>query len=180
MALEATGIGQMRQGFVLRLSFLLAAVSACGLMSEAPPEMTPQFEAELTARAASAACNTTCAGHHIFVRDELFTIDTSSGQGEPMPALTQDSVRQALGDVTFIDEAESFALFDPQRDEEGRGVLLIIGPIQQLATDVIGIDVGVTVGFTGSGQTYLFQWRDGTWIPASSEDTGVTVTSWVS
>jgi hypothetical protein len=47
--------------------------------------------------------------------------------------------------------------------------------------DVVGVDVWILRGFlNGIGETYLFLWDGTTWVDATPEDTGVTVTSSVS
>jgi hypothetical protein len=56
-----------------------------------------------------------------------------------------------------------------------------LGPVRELAEGVVGVQVALSIArFDGSGRIFQFQWRAGEWVPATTEDTGVTVTSWVS
>jgi hypothetical protein len=59
--------------------------------------------------------------------------------------------------------------------------LISVGPVEKLAKGVVGIDIGLATARDGYfGETYIFQWDGSNWIPATPEDTGVTVTSSVS
>lgn len=65
--------------------------------------------------------------------------------------------------------------------DRGDGLLISVAPAEELAAGVIGIDVGVTRSGEGlHGPTIQFMWDGETWVDATSDDTGVTVTSTVS
>ena len=87
-----------------------------------------------------------------------------------------DETRTALADV--FDEVEFVA--DTSGLVDG-GVLVGVSPVDELAEGVVGVDVGVMRSeFDFRGETILFQWDGETGVLATSEDTGVTVTSAVS
>lgn len=162
----------------------LAAVGfvACTSPGSKAPELTAETESNLAADALVRACERECDGFRIYVHDELFTAVTLLGHAEPMPQSTVEAIRERLGDVTFVNETEADALFgDDARVDGGHGVLISIGPVEELAEGVVGVEVGLVTGREGGhGQVLQFQWSGDGWTPATSDDTGVTVTSWVS
>ncbi|HWL50650.1 MAG TPA: hypothetical protein VNT92_12290 [Acidimicrobiia bacterium] len=154
----------------LIITFLaLVAVSAC---SPSSSEIDGDTTAELSARAVAQACGSACINGTVYVLDGLLYADTLEGEEEPMP----DETRTALADV--FDEVEFVA--DTSGLVDG-GVLVGVSPVDELAEGVVGVDVGVMRSeFDFRGETILFQWDGETWVLATSEDTGVTVTSAVS
>lgn len=155
---------------------------ACTSQGSQAPDLTAETESDLAADAVVRACERQCDGFSIYVHDELFTSVTPLGQVEPMPQSTIEAIRERLGDVTFVNQTEADALFgDDALVDGGNGVLISIGPVEDLAEGVVGVEIGlVTAREGGHGQVLQFQWSGGGWTPATSEDTGVTVTSWVS
>lgn len=161
---------------------VLVAVVGCSASVSQAPEVSQEAESELAAEAVVRACSEECDQFTVYVYDELFTHDTLLGEEDPMPQSTIEQITERLGDVTFVGQEETDALFgEDALVDSGRGVLLSIGPIERLAQGVVGIEVGlVTARDGGRGQVVQFQWSGEEWLPATSEDTGVTVTSWVS
>lgn len=168
----------------LTVAICLAAVGfgACTSPGSQAPELTAETESDLAVDALVRACDGECAGFTIYVHDELFTADTPLGQAEPMPQSTIEAIRERLGDVTFVNQNEADTLFgDDALVDSGNGVLISIGPVEELAEGVVGVEVGlVTARDGGHGQVLQFQWSGEGWTPATSDENGVTVTSWVS
>lgn len=164
-----------------RLAVISVIVAACSSSVSGPPAITPDTEATLSAEAVVQACEDECAKFTIYVRDVLHGHQTR-GETEPMPDSMQDAIGEQLGDVTFVDLPRADALFgEDWLVDGGAGVLISVGPVLELAEGVVGIEVGVlTARDGGRGQVRQFQWDGEGWEPATSEDTGVTVTSWVS
>jgi hypothetical protein len=55
------------------------------------------------------------------------------------------------------------------------------GTVEWLLSDVVGVEAGVMLApLNGSGGVYQFRWNGSEWVETTPEDTGVTVTSWVS
>jgi len=162
----------------------LVAALACGCSSPTakPPPMTSEIEAELTAVAVARACVNECALPMIYVRDQLLVSGTTVGGEQPMPELTRLAIANELDGARFVDRDEAESLFgEDALVDGGRGVLISIGFIELLAADVVGIEVGVTTARDGGhGQVLQFLWTKDGWVPATSEHTGITVTSWVS
>ena len=169
---------------VLTVSIGLAAVAfvACSSPGSQTPELTAEAESDFAADALVRACDGECDGLRIYVHDELFTSTLFLSEAEPMPQSTIEAIRERLGDVTFVDQVEADALFgDDALVDGGSGVLVSIGPVEELAEGVVGIEVALVTALDGGhGQVVQFQWSGEAWIPATSDDTGVTVTSWVS
>lgn len=171
-----------RLGLLARLALTSILVAACSSSASESPPITPETEAALSAEAMVEACGTECDQYTIYVKDELHDHQTEVGQTEPMPGSMQDAIGEQLGEVTFVDQRGADALFgEDALVAGGDGILLSVGPVFELADGVVGIEVGVvTARDGGRGQVHQFQWDGESWEPASSEDTGVTVTSWVS
>lgn len=59
--------------------------------------------------------------------------------------------------------------------------LVSVAPVRHYLPGVVGVDVWVLRGYlNGIGETYLFRWDGSTWVDATPEETGVTVTTSVS
>lgn len=164
------------------LGLALVAIVACSEPASHAPEVTAEIESDLAADALVRACDSECDRFDIYVHSELFTHETLLAEAEPMPQSTIEAIRERLGNVTFVDQVEADALFgDDALVDGGSGILASIGPIEDLAEGVVGIEIGlVTARDGGRGEVVQFQWNGETWMPATSDDTGVTVTSWVS
>jgi hypothetical protein len=148
----------------------------------APPPLTAQDEAKLSAEALTSFCSQKCTGSDMYVHDSIFTATTLAGNEKPMPEATREAIAAAFPDAVFVTMEEADALFgDDALVDGGKGMLISIGPIRFLRDDVIGIDIGeVTARDGGFGRTEQFLWTGETWEPTDSSVTGVTTTSWVS
>lgn len=177
------GVPARRQPVTIRFVVLVLSISivaaACGA---SPPSESSELGADLIADAATRACVNECNVLDLYIRDELITLDTVVGDEEPMPPATRAALERELGDVEFVDLEGANALFGPDGlVDGGRGVLITVGPIEQLASDVIGINVMVTTARDGAyGQTVQYLWREDGWQHATSDETGVPVTYSVS
>ena len=167
-------------GGVLVVILLMAG---CGDGSSAPPTLTAAQEAELSARALADVCSRLCGDRTIYVRDQILTMGTPSANAPEMPAAVKAAVESELPDARFVTSEEAAGLLDQEGGVDGGdGILLFVGPVEVLTAggDVIGVDVStLTSREAGWGGTIQFRWTGATWELASSEDTGVTVTSWV-
>lgn len=143
------------------------------------PTVALEDEGPLAAQALVEACRGRCSGVDIFVRVHLGTIDGLAG---PMP----ETIRQAIGErfpsVAMVDEATADKIFSEDDDPENRhSVLITIGPLVELAEGVIGFPVSLSDSYYSiSGWMQQFRWDGTEWIPATQDDTGITVTTWVS
>ena len=149
-----------------------------------PPQLNPLREADLAARALAEVCSRLCGGRTIHVRDQIMTIFTPSNTAPDMPAEVRAAIESRLGEVRFVNSAEAAALMDQEGlVDGGNGILLFVGPVEPLTADggVVGVDVGTATGYlAGWGGTVQFHWTGEAWELVGPEDTGVTVTSWVS
>ncbi len=170
-------------GQLLTRPILIAVVTvACSSPAADAPEITPDTEASISANAVVRACGSECAQFAIYVKDELHDHQSAPGQTVPMSELLRRAIGDDLGEVTFVDQPGADALFgEGALVDGGEGILISVGPVRELAAGVVGIEVGVTTARDGGrGEIHQFQWDGGSWQPATAEDTGVTVTSWVS
>ncbi|MEX0796466.1 MAG: hypothetical protein WD274_07215 [Acidimicrobiia bacterium] len=162
------------------LLVVVIALVGCSTTSEPAPEPDAQVSAALSAQAVERACSNACQTYEIvYVRDELVNIGGSAGE---MPMKTRSAIADLFDGIQF---ARGQALDDLFGDDAlfagGEGILISVGPVEELAEGVVGIDVGLATARYGyHGETYLFQWDGSNWSPATPQDTGVTVTSSVS
>ncbi|HUU60955.1 MAG TPA: hypothetical protein VMX37_01010 [Acidimicrobiia bacterium] len=168
-----------------RAVVLLVAVLAAGCGADStPPQLTLTDEADLAARALADVCSRLCGGRTVYVRDQILTIFTPSDTAPDMPAEVRAAIESRLAGVRFVTPEEAAALMDQEAGfDGGNGILLFVGPVERLTTagDVVGVDVGtITAPLAGWGGTVQFRWTGDAWEFAGPEDTGVTVTSWVS
>ncbi|MEN8235197.1 MAG: hypothetical protein ABFR89_09780 [Actinomycetota bacterium] len=153
-------------------------VGACNSPSDAPP-ITPEIEGDLSARAIEIVYPEL---RHLdmYVRDHLLTVDTLIGDEQLMPPETRSAIAERFPRAFFVGADEVDLLFTDDV-VTGDGVIISVGPLEELATKVVGIPIGVThARYDYFGAIVQFSRSDDEWRPASSEETGVTVTTAVS
>ncbi len=163
---------------------MIAALLVVAACNSAPgvSEITDAEAASLTVDAMIRACEDECSRLDIYVRDVL-TGHTLVEQPRPsMPEATKRAILDHFEAVEFVDQGAADELFGVDAlVDRGRGVLIAIGPLLDLADGVVGVEIGVlTARDGGRGQVWQFQWQNGEWSPATGDQTGVTVTSWIS
>jgi len=165
-----------RRGAVL----LVAVVVVAACTSAARPQpISARVAGELTVRAVRRACPA-CGERTTFVRDALLKSDTLLGDELPMPADVRTALVAGLGAV-LVTRDEATGLFDDEGALPDGGIVVTVGPIEDLAPGVVGIDVGIARhAFDYRAQTVLFRWERGQWHDATPDEIGVTVTSAVS
>jgi hypothetical protein len=169
---------------MVRLAGVLALVAvlatACESRDEASaPEMTVSTQADLSVQAIRIGC-TPCAYAAMYVRDQLLTADTLLGDELPMPPVVRNAIADAFPDAVFVSHEEASSLFGGDGVIEG-GVLVDVGPVDQLAAAVVGVSIGALAARDGGRFVIVqFMWDGESWEPATSEETGITVTSAVS
>jgi hypothetical protein len=130
----------------------------------------------MISQAIGIACGQTCRQHPVYVRDGLMDIDSLADQ-EAMPAGVSAAIAALLPDVTFADSDQADAIL-PDVDA-GEAVLVNVSPVYELADEVVGVDVGISL-MAFQGETIQFKWDGTAWAVTDSDETGVTVTSVVS
>ena len=153
------------------------ALAACSRTSEPAPEPNAHVSAALSAQAVEDACSNACQTYElVYVRDELAKL---GGPALEMPEETRSAIADLFDGIQFGLGQTIDDLFDDDfLFAGGDGILISVGPVEELAEGVLGIDIGLATGIEDyHGETYLFQWDGTDWIPATPEDTGVTVTS---
>jgi len=164
----------------LRAIVLAAMLSAACSMSNPASELTALEIASLSAQAVERACANDCQLYDVtYVQDELVSI---GGPAREMPEETRAAIAGLFDGIQF---GRGQALDDLFGDDflfaGGDGILITVGPVEDLAEGVVGFEVGlITARDGGHGEVYQFQWNGTTWVPATEEDTGIPVTKWVS
>ena len=160
-------------------AFTALLVSGC---ADAPP-ISADVEGDLAATAVARACESrSCDAQTIYVHSRLFSNETEPSEEVEMPEETRMAIEEQLGDVEFVDQRQANALFGEDfLVDGGKGVLISVGPVEDLASDVVGIEIGVvTARDGGHGELFQFQWAGEEWNPATSDDTGIPSRFWVS
>jgi len=80
-------------------------------------------------------------------------------------------------EVEYLDGPEP----EPAPGGEYRCVLVVgPGPVVRLGPDVVGVEAGAVLApLNGGGGMYQFRWDGSEWLDATREETGVTLTTWV-
>jgi hypothetical protein len=154
-------------------------VSGC---ADAPP-ISADAEADLAANAVARACESySCDAKTTYVHSRLFSSESEPSEEVEMAEETRMAIEEQLGDVEFVTQREANALFGEDfLVDGGKGVLISVGPVEDLASDVVGIEIGVvTARDGGHGELFQFQWTGDEWNPATSDDTGIPSRFWVS
>jgi hypothetical protein len=141
--------------------------------------LSPEDEAALTADAVVHAC-VACQSGTVYVREHLLTTETLVGEEQPMPEAVKQELSELFDEVVFVDRAEELEVLGEDLLPDD-GTVIYVGSVHELKQDVVGVEVGtITPGDGFKAQTVQFQWDGAAWIIATSEDTGVTVTTAVS
>lgn len=154
-------------------------ISCSSQPASTPPAVSTIDKAtrgDLVVQAIGLACGDPCTTTPIYVRDQLFDVE-SLDPSEPMPDEFEEAVVEAFPNATMASTDEVEAIVGEL--DAGEAILITLGPLRELAEGVAGIDIGL-VAVSARGQTIQFRWDGSTWAPADSEDSGVTVTSFVS
>lgn len=141
--------------------------------------LSAEDEASLTADAVVHACMA-CELGTVYVREHLLTTETGIGEEQPMPREVRQELSELFDEVTFVSRAEELEVLGEDLLPDD-GTVIYVGPVHELKPDVLGLEVGtITPGDGFRAQTVQFQWDGAAWNIATSNDTGVTVTTAVS
>lgn len=170
----------LKVGRVLVVAAALAVlVAACSGSDTGPPPIDGATQAVLSVSAVDFGC-TECRNRPIFVRNQLIASDTLVGEEQPMPQQVRDEIAAMFPDATFVSLAEENALF-VDGVVANDSVIVYVGPIEELSSDVVGVPIGMVTARDGAEFVIVqFKWNGNSWEHATSEDTGVTVTTAVS
>ena len=170
----------LKVGRVLVVAAVLAVlVAACSGSGAEPPPIDGATQAVLSVSAVDIGC-TECRNRPIFVRNQLITSDTLVGEEQPMPQQVRDDIAAMFPDATFVSRAEENALF-VDGVVANDGVIVYVGPLEELSSDVVGVPIGRVTARDGAKFVIVqFKWNGDSWEHATSEDTGITVTTAVS
>ncbi|MGD2050923.1 MAG: hypothetical protein PVI35_00485 [Acidimicrobiia bacterium] len=148
----------------------------------APEPITVDVEADLAAHAVQKYCAAHCADLVRYVYNTTFTATMPDSTHRAMPAAVRAAIEATGAGFQFVTGAEANALFGPDGlVDEGRGILLNVGPVEPLTDRVVGIEVGGITGHdAGLGMVIQYEWDGTRWAAVTPEQSGVTVTTWVS
>ncbi len=151
-------------------------VASCTSTGDAPP-VTPETRGALSSIAIGIACDQCVLREVVYVHDRVFTWDSEIGDEQAMPDETRAAITAQFPNATFVSRSDVDALF-VDHVVVGDGVLVSVGPVEELAQDVVGVQVGVLFArYDGFADMIQFRWDGDGWEPATSEETGVTVTT---
>lgn len=180
----------------IRLSLLLALIgliaAACDyadgesattsslIVEEAREQSLSEEEvATVIATAVATAC-TACEDDTVYIRNHLLTTETKVGEEQAMPEPVRIRLSELSDEVVFVDSTEELEVLGEDHLPDD-GTVVYVGPVQVLAENVVGVEVGtITPGDGFKAQTVQFQWDGTSWNVATSDETGVTVTTAVS
>ncbi len=135
----------------------------------------------MSARALAEVCAAKCGELTIYVRDQVFSFDALVGEEIGMSADMMTVINNQLGGVEFVNQQQASAMVIDGVLMDGGAILMFVGPVTKLDSNVVGVEVGSHTARDGaSGGTQQFQWDGQAWEPADPEDTGITIVTWVS
>lgn len=141
--------------------------------------LSAEDEAALTADAVVHAC-VACELGTVYVREHLLITETGIGEEQPMPREVRQELSELFDEVIFVNRAEELEVLGEDLLPDD-GTVIYVGPVHELKPDVLGLEVGTITPRDGfRAQTVQFQWDGAAWNIATSDDTGVTVTTAVS
>lgn len=161
-------------------SLLALSLAAC---SAAPPDRSPGGAdvGAMAADAVTSVCERRCEDKAVYVVEALRDFG-AAGNEQPMPSDVRSAIAQAIPGAVFVAPANLADLFDDDWLVDGEdGVLVQVGTVQELASDVVGINAYVTTARDGAyGETFAFAWDGSGWVPVTSDAVDVPLTTVVS
>ena len=161
---------------------LVLGVVAAGCSSAVEP--TDAELASLVVEAVAAECEAECSSLDVYIGEMLRSAGPRSDPpgSAAMPTEVRAALEQAYPAAEFVSPIDSRALFTNDfLVDRGRGVIVSIGQMEQLSSDVIGIEVDVTTARDGGhGGVHQFMWDGETWRSATPEETGIPEERWIS
>lgn len=156
-----------------------ASTSSASNVDVTKESLSEEEVATVTATAVAEAC-AACEGGTVYIRDHLLTTETRFGEEQPMPEPVRIRLSELFEEVVFVDSTEELeVLGDDQLPDDGN--VVYVGTVDALAENVVGVQVGtITPGDGFRAQVVQFLWDGTAWNVATSEETGVTVTTSVS
>jgi len=149
---------------------LLALVVACASTGSAPPALTTNAEADLSARGLALICGEACVGAVVYIRDRAYDSMDPPTPGDPLSDSQREAIGQQFGKVQFVTEEEADVI------HANDGVVFVVGLIRQSSNGLVEVEVswqGLDAIFT---ETLPFGWDGRDWVPVNGE-TEVTVTT---
>lgn len=141
--------------------------------------LSAEEEAALTADAVVHVCEA-CGNGMVYVREHLLTTETRVGEEQPMPDAVRKELSELFDEVVFADQSQELEVLGEDLLPDN-GTVVYVGPVHELGSDVVGVEIGTNSARDGfRAQIVQFQWDGTAWHIASSDDTGVTVTTAVS
>lgn len=147
----------------------MAALAACSSGNEAPA-LTPESEAELSARGLALLCDQHCIGEELSISDHEYVTVNPPVPGDPLTDVQKTAITRQFTDVEFVADEVAQAAHD-------QGVFIfVVGPIHDDGNGLVRVEVsavGPTDIFT---EIFSFSWDGQDWVPASS-GSNVTVST---
>ncbi|HEY6629238.1 MAG TPA: hypothetical protein VI193_09680 [Acidimicrobiia bacterium] len=154
---------------IIALLVLVAGVAACSSGSEAP-SLTPESEAELSARGLALLCDQHCIGEELSISDhEYVTVDPPT-PGDSLTDVQKTAITRQFTDVEFVADDVAQAAHD-------QGVFIfVVGPIEEEDNGLVRVEVSAVGPDAVFTEVFSFSWDGDSWVPASS-GTNVTVST---
>lgn len=137
-------------------------------------EPTPEDVAKMAAQAVDLTCGRFCVRLDVYVVTDLQSESGDGGEapGSSMPEETQEAIGRAVPDADFVSSEEAEALFtDDSLVDGGRGVIVYVGPVEDVGEDAVSIEVEVVTALEGGDEgVHRFEWDGDNWRPATTDE----------
>ncbi len=153
----------------IALLVLVAIVAACSSGSEAPA-LTPESEAELSARGLALLCDQHCIGEELFISDHEYETVSPPVPGDPLSDVQETAITRQFADVEFVTDEVAQAAHD-----EGT-FIFVVGPIHEDGNGMVRVEVSAVGPDDVFTELFPFSWNGADWVSASS-GSNVTVST---
>jgi hypothetical protein len=157
-------VRRARIGPMLRKSLVFALVVvlvACGeARDDAPPELTEEVMADLSARAVAIACEQQCIGNEVPIRDLVYEqAEATPLVGPPLSDAQRLAMTQQFTDVVFLSDGEANEMVASD------GVVVAIGPFTEIEAGTVQTEVMAQGSDSQTIYQIRYQWSGGDWVP---------------
>ncbi len=114
---------------------LLVVAAACSSAANETPALTPESEAELSARGLALLCDQHCIGEVVYVSDHEYETVSPPAPGDALSETQQSAIKKQFTDVEFVTDELAQAAHD-------QGVFIfVVGPISEEASGLVRVEV---------------------------------------
>lgn len=153
------------------LLLVLVLAAACAAPITESPALTPEAEAELSARGLALLCDQHCVGGVVYVSDHEYETVSPPVPGEPLTETQTRAITRQFTNVEFLEEEEAHAI------HAEAGVVFVVGPVAEQSGGLVDVEVSAVGADSVFTEVFPFGWDGDGWVPSNSGESNVTVST---